>query len=68
MTCSQRFAIEPVSTGRLYFGVQTQWYVLLYTTLWFDLKPSSAMATIVQHTQSNGIELGFSSSRSYPHA
>src|SRR5215831_10458663 len=28
MIRSQRFAIETASTGRLYFGVQTQWYVL----------------------------------------
>jgi len=37
MTCSQGFAIGPTSTGRRYFGVQTQWNLRLYTTLWFDL-------------------------------
>ena len=42
-TCSQRFTIRPTSTARLYLGVQTQWYLLEYTTLWFDLYPSSAM-------------------------
>jgi len=37
MICSQPFAIEPTSTGLLYFGVQRQWYLPLYTTLLFDL-------------------------------
>jgi hypothetical protein len=27
----------------LYLGVQTQWYLLENTTLWFDLYPSSAL-------------------------
>src|SRR5215470_2522163 len=48
MTCWQRFAIGPTSTAPLDFG-PTQWHLLLYTTLWFDWYPTSALGTNLMH-------------------